>query len=89
MPIVIKNSLTHPFLGVSFAPMNAFEHIRRVRLKLSQREMAALTGVHQSTVSKWENGYLAPGFWEMLHMRECARERGLPWEDRWFFESMT
>lgn len=66
--------------------MNTFEHIRKVKLGVSQSALAEIAGVDQSTVSRWESGPLAPGFWEMLRIREYARERGLSWEDRWFFD---
>jgi DNA-binding transcriptional regulator YiaG len=66
--------------------MNPLRHIRKTILGLNQVEMAALSQVHQSTVSKWENGELHPNRDEMLRIREFARENGLPWEDSWFFE---
>lgn len=67
--------------------MNALRHIRKTVLELSQAEIAALVGVSQGTVSKWENGELSPSLEEISALRAEAHKRGLAWDDRWFFES--
>lgn len=67
--------------------MNAFRHIRKNVLSLSQAELALIAGVSQGTVSKWENGESNPNRDEMSRIREAAIARDLPWEDVWFFEA--
>jgi len=67
--------------------MSALRHIRKTVLELSQAEIAALVGVSQGTVSKWERGDLSPSLEEISVLRAEAHKRGLDWDDRWFFES--
>lgn len=67
--------------------MSALRHIRKTVLKLSQAEIAALVGVSQGTVSKWENGELSPSLEEVSALRAEAQRRSLAWDDRWFFET--
>lgn len=62
-------------------------HIRKKVLKVSQRELAAISGVTQTTVSRWESGTLEPSRDEMLKIRDEARRRRVKWNDRWFFET--
>lgn len=59
----------------------------RALLDLSQVEFAAIAGVAQPTVSKWEAGVLHPNRDEMARIRAAAAERGLEWQDSWFFET--
>lgn len=66
--------------------MSALRRIRKDVLSLSQAEIAALVGVSQGTVSKWENGELAPSLSEMAVIRSEALARGIDWNDEWFFE---
>jgi transcriptional regulator with XRE-family HTH domain len=61
-------------------------HIRKSVLNVSQRAMAAIAAVSQSTVSKWEKGTLSPGRDKLARIREEAVKRGHDWDDRWFFE---
>lgn len=56
-------------------------------LRLTQAELAKVADVAQSTVSKWENGQLEPSREELDRIRADAFERGLEWDDRWFFET--
>lgn len=65
--------------------MNAIKHIRKHVLQIRQGEMAALTGVSQTTVCRWERGEQAPSLRELALIREAAIERGLPWDDGMFF----
>lgn len=65
--------------------MNQFEHIRREIFNLTQAEFARICGVTQATVSRWENGSLAPGHVEMTAIRAEAATRGIPWDDAVFF----
>jgi transcriptional regulator with XRE-family HTH domain len=67
--------------------MNPMIHIRKTVLKMSQRELAAISGVTQTTVSRWEAGSLEPSREEMVKIRDEARRRRVKWSDRWFFES--
>ena len=60
-------------------------HIRKQVLKMSQAEMAALTETSQATVSRWETGELEPDRAQMETIREAAKQRGLAWDDAWFF----
>jgi len=66
--------------------MNTLSSIRKRVFRLTQTEFAALAGVQQSTVSRWENG-VAPSLDEMQAIREAAVSRGIAWDDRWFFEA--
>lgn len=65
--------------------MNALRHIRKHVFGLTQTEFASLAGVGQASVSRWENG-VAPSLEEMAAIRQAAVDRGIPWDDRWFFE---
>lgn len=67
------------------AGMNTLKYIRTNIFHVSQAEFAALAGVAQATVSRWENG-LSPSLDEMRKIRDAAKERGIDWDDRWFFE---
>ena len=48
--------------------------------------MAVVAEVSQGTVSKWETEKLSPDRSEMERIRSAALARGVPWDDRWFFE---
>lgn len=66
--------------------MNTIKHIRKNILKLKQHEFAAIAGVNQATVSRWEKGVLAPSLDEMAAIRaKAVGKRG--WNDRLFFEA--
>jgi transcriptional regulator with XRE-family HTH domain len=67
--------------------MTPMLHVRKSVLKLSQAELAKIARVSQGTVSKWEAGQLEPSRDELDRIRLEAVERGLDWEDRWFFET--
>lgn len=67
--------------------MNQLHRIRCRVFRATQIEMAAIAGVRQSQVSRWENGLRRPSLREMERIRAEARKRGLPWDDRWFFEA--
>lgn len=68
------------------ATMNPIAHIRQEILKVPQSVLADIAGTTQATVSRWENGELNPDIEQMAAIREAAIERGLSWDDRWFFE---
>jgi predicted transcriptional regulator len=66
--------------------MSELHHIRTEILKASQRELAAIAGVTQATVSRWETGELEPSRDELSRIRNEVMKRKLRWNDRWFFE---
>lgn len=61
-------------------------HIRTNVFGLTQDDFAALLGVPQSVVSRWENGVMQPRLPVLGRIRAAAHERGIEWDDRWFFE---
>lgn len=73
-----------------YSSMNAVEHIRKRVFKLKQAPFAAVAGVSQPTVSRWEEDQLPgsqPTRAEMDRIRSAALERGLDWDDSWFFQT--
>ena len=67
-------------------PKDPIYSIRKDILGVSQTEFAALAGVEQSTVSRWESGQFEPTRAEMRKLRAAVIARGLPWDDTWFFD---
>lgn len=67
--------------------MRPIEHIRKAVLKLTQAGMADVAGVTQATVSRWESGEFDPSLDELGRIRIEAINRGVGWEDVWFFET--
>jgi predicted transcriptional regulator len=70
--------------------MRAMEPLRRIRsdvFGVSQSEFAAIAGVSQATISRWEKGELVPRLDELKRIREAALARGLIWNDAALFES--
>lgn len=67
--------------------MGPIEHIRKVVLRLSQAELAAIAETTQATVSRWEAGQLEPSRVELARIRNEVKARELPWDDCWFFEA--
>lgn len=65
--------------------MSAIRHIRKHVFKVTQAEFAALAGVTQATVSRWENG-VSPSLSEMQSIRQAATAKRIKWRDAWFFE---
>lgn len=68
--------------------MSAIRYIRKSKFQVTQTEFAALAGVTQATVSRWENG-VAPSLDEMQAIRSAAAARAIDWDDAWFFETPT
>jgi len=66
--------------------MNALKNIRKNVFAVTQAEFATVAGVTQATVSRWENG-VAPSLDDMRAIRTAAEERGVVWDDRYFFEA--
>jgi transcriptional regulator with XRE-family HTH domain len=71
--------------------MNTLRYIRKTIFGMTQKEFAAAIGATQPTVCRWElpddrTDRLAPSRDEMAAVRRLAAERGIAWDDRWFFE---
>lgn len=66
--------------------MGQIAHIRRHVFGVSQAALAAIAGVTQATVSRWESGDSEPTRAEMARIRSEAMTRGFEWDDRWFFD---
>jgi transcriptional regulator with XRE-family HTH domain len=66
--------------------MSAIRRIRREVFNVTQAEFAALAGVTQASVSRWETG-TAPSLDDMQAIRMAAAARGIDWNDAWFFEA--
>lgn len=62
-------------------------HIRQNVFGLTQAAFAVIAGVTQATVSRWENAEWEPNRDELARIRLAARQRGIDWNDAWFFES--
>jgi transcriptional regulator with XRE-family HTH domain len=60
--------------------------IRKEVLRISQAQMAAVAGVSQGTVSKWEAGELEPDRDQLAKIRSFVTARGIEWRDSWFFD---
>jgi transcriptional regulator with XRE-family HTH domain len=70
--------------------MNAVEFIRTKIFKLKQAPFAEIACVSQPTVSRWEQGECVgsePNREEMERIRNAAIDRGLEWNDSWFFQT--
>lgn len=65
--------------------MKPIQHIRKKVFGLTQHEFAAVAGVTQATVSRWERG-VALDETAMRNIRAGAVARGIRWDDRLFFE---
>lgn len=66
--------------------MSPIQHVRKNIFRMKQADFAALAGVAQPTVSRWERGG-SPTLAEMQAIREAATARGIRWQDKWFFET--
>ena len=67
--------------------MSAIARIRKELLGLTQAELAAITGVTQATVSRWERGELFPNLRELALIREAAKAaKPDAWDDSLIFE---
>lgn len=67
--------------------MNPILHIRKIVLGLPQVAFAAIAGVSQATVSKWEAGELEPDRGQLARIRAHVLAAGKPWDDAWVFEA--
>lgn len=67
--------------------MNPMLHIRRDLFGVTQAEMGRIAGTTQVTVWRWEAGRSEPSRDHLARIRAAAAQRGLPWNDAWFFDS--
>lgn len=66
--------------------MSQISLIRKSVFRVTQIEFAAIAGVPQSVISRWETGELHPRLPALERIRDEAQRRGLSWDDSWFFE---
>lgn len=66
--------------------MTPIRYIRTQVFKVRQAEFAAIAGVTQATVSRWERKGVAPSLDELSRIRDEAAERKILLRDKWFFE---
>lgn len=89
---VSYEGLTYIRARILCEPMNAIRHIRKNVFGVTQHEFAAIAGVQQASVSRWENGG-APTLEEMQRIRAAASEPGRKlkrkWRDDLFFTVPT
>lgn len=78
-----------PIAGPAATRGKALLHIRRVVFQLTQAEFAAIAGVGQVQVSRWEKGDRKPTIAAIARIRAEARRRGLDWNDAWVFEEIA
>ena len=64
--------------------MTVLKLIRLNVFGVDQVGFAAIVGVTQGTVSRWEHG-MEPSLTNLSAIRYAAMSRGLPWSDSWFF----
>lgn len=69
--------------------MNTLRHIRLKVFGTTQVQMAAIAGVRQATISRWENDDCMPSLPAMKRIRAEARRRRIKWNDSWFFEEVA
>ena len=65
--------------------MNTIRKIRCQIFRITQEEMAAIAGVEQATISRWEAGANDPSLRHLRRIRAEALRRGLKWDDRLLF----
>lgn len=64
--------------------MSVMKQVRQI-LNLPQNELAAIAGVSQATVCRWEKGQWEPNRDELHRIRDYALAEGFEWEDANFF----
>lgn len=66
--------------------MSVMKQVRQL-LNLPQNRIAAIAGVSQATVCRWEQGQWEPNRDELERIRNYAIANGIDWEDANFFPS--
>jgi transcriptional regulator with XRE-family HTH domain len=66
--------------------MNALLFIRKHVLRTLQGDIAAITQVAPSTVSRWEAGQIQPNLDEIARLREACLHRVGAWDEDWLFD---
>ena len=77
------------FVPAPVSQLNMMRFLRKKVLRMTQEEMAELTGVNQATVSRWETGDLEPSIGQIRLVREAAIAAGVEWNDRWSLGDMA
>ncbi len=85
MRLRIRNRLRRIRIRIICVRMRPIKHIRKHVFKVRQVDFAEIAGVTQATVSRWEDGTLAPSLDELARIRAAAGERRLRWNDKLFF----
>lgn len=70
------------FMRIISVSMNAIHYIRKKVFGVTQQEFAALAGVQQSSVSRWERG-VAPTLEDMQRIRAAATAPGRKLKRKW------
>lgn len=66
--------------------VSPIQYIRKEVFKCRQAEFAAIAGVTQATVSRWERNGISPSLDEVARIRAAAVERRILLRDKWFFD---
>lgn len=66
--------------------MHPIRYVRTHVFKLTQTQFAEVIGVRVATISNWELNREQPLVDKLSRIRQAAADRGLPWNDSWFFE---
>lgn len=68
--------------------MRPIQFIRQSVFNATQAEFALIARVTQATVSRWESDESSsePGRDDLGVIRAAAMDRGLAWNDAWFFD---
>lgn len=67
--------------------MNTIRYIRTQIFGVTQGEFAAICGVSQATISKWERDACSPPLSNLAAIRKEARRRRLGMPDAVFFDA--
>lgn len=71
----------HDDEGMRTAPIPIIRFIRERYFHATQESFAALLGVHQATVAKWERSTFSPDIDLLRRIRSAAHGAGLHWQD--------